>query len=447
MIDMSAGLKRGSTFRGESGVAVILVLVVMALLSTIGLELARTVRSELKLMTGYVEDVKAFWLAKSGVNKAIAVLALDDRSVDSLKDQWAEDLSEEMEDGSFSINLSDEASKINLNTADRELIYKLLSKAGLEESTANSISQEIIQRRSQKPFRTIYEILTIEGMDENTFYGNGENPGLADLITVWSYDENVDAEGRNRTNINTASAATLDSDLGEYITRGEAQAIVDYRRNRQFQSIGELMDVPALTQQQLNSIRDRITVSDEQGGQQQQQKRLNINTATVQQLVSVLGLDPGIAQDIVDYRERNGPFRRVEDLLNVRVVTREKMKRIADRVTTSSERMIRGLLNVNTSSSSLLGLLPGMNEEVARAIVDRRDSQGPFRNLGDLLDVNVVTDDIFRRIAPYLTTRSGQFRIESTGTVERGERTFSKKVMAVLSRVGGIRVIYWKERF
>ena len=443
---MSAGLRRKLAFREKSGVAVILVLVVMALLSTIGLELARTVRSELKLMSGYVDDVKAFWLAKSGVNKAIAVLALDDRSVDSLEDQWTEDLSEEMEDGSFSINLSDEASKINLNTADRELISKLLSKAGLEESTANSISQEIIQRRSQKPFRTIYEILTIEGMDENAFYGDGENPGLVDLITVWSYDENVDAEGRNRTNINTASAATLDSDLGEYITRGEAQAIVDYRRNRQFQSIGELMDVPALTQQQLNSIRNRITVSDAQEGQQQQQ-RLNINTATVQQLVSVLGLDPGIAQDIVDYRERNGPFRQVEDLLKVRVVTREKMKRIADRVTTSSERMVRGLLNVNTSSSSLLGLLPGMNEEVARAIVDRRDSQGPFKNLGDLLDVNVVTDDIFKRIAPYLTTRSGQFRIESTGTVERGERTFSKKIMAILSRVGGIRVIYWKERF
>lgn len=41
---------------------------------------------------------------------------------------------------------------------------------------------------------------------------------------------------------------------------------------------------------------------------------VNLNTATLEQLQTLDGVGPGIAQRILDYREQNGGFRRVEDL-------------------------------------------------------------------------------------------------------------------------------------
>lgn len=46
--------------------------------------------------------------------------------------------------------------------------------------------------------------------------------------------------------------------------------------------------------------------------------RLNVNTATVEQLAKVPGLDMATAKAIVDYRDKNGPLDSVEQLQFVR---------------------------------------------------------------------------------------------------------------------------------
>jgi competence protein ComEA len=45
--------------------------------------------------------------------------------------------------------------------------------------------------------------------------------------------------------------------------------------------------------------------------------KVNINTATLDQLVALPGIGPAIAQRIISYREEHGPFRSVKDLDNV----------------------------------------------------------------------------------------------------------------------------------
>ena len=56
---------------------------------------------------------------------------------------------------------------------------------------------------------------------------------------------------------------------------------------------------------------------------------VDINTAGPDELQRLKGVGPALAQRIIDYREENGPFQSVEDLLNVKgigEVTLEKFR-------------------------------------------------------------------------------------------------------------------------
>lgn len=45
---------------------------------------------------------------------------------------------------------------------------------------------------------------------------------------------------------------------------------------------------------------------------------VNLNTATQAQLESLPGLGPKVAERILEYRQKNGPFKKVENLMNVK---------------------------------------------------------------------------------------------------------------------------------
>jgi competence protein ComEA len=62
-------------------------------------------------------------------------------------------------------------------------------------------------------------------------------------------------------------------------------------------------------------------------------EKININTAGIDQLMSLPGIGKAYAERIVEYRSKNGPFKRVEDLLNVRGVGEKTFQRIKDRLT------------------------------------------------------------------------------------------------------------------
>jgi competence protein ComEA len=55
---------------------------------------------------------------------------------------------------------------------------------------------------------------------------------------------------------------------------------------------------------------------------------LDLNTASVQELQQLPGIGPTAAKAIIDFREKSGPFRRVEDLLAIRGITKERLEKL-----------------------------------------------------------------------------------------------------------------------
>jgi len=68
------------------------------------------------------------------------------------------------------------------------------------------------------------------------------------------------------------------------------------------------------------------------GKDQPKDGRININTATVDELCELPGIGAGYAQRIVSYREENGSFKTIEDIKNVKGIKDKLFSQIKDSI-------------------------------------------------------------------------------------------------------------------
>ena len=61
-------------------------------------------------------------------------------------------------------------------------------------------------------------------------------------------------------------------------------------------------------------------------------EKINLNSATVEQLQSLPGIGPAIAKSIVEYRTKVGKFNRIEEIINVKGIGEKKFQKIKDRL-------------------------------------------------------------------------------------------------------------------
>jgi len=61
--------------------------------------------------------------------------------------------------------------------------------------------------------------------------------------------------------------------------------------------------------------------------------KININTATLEELKTLPRVGDAIAQRIIDYREKNGPFRDIKDIKNVSGIGDKMFENLKDKIT------------------------------------------------------------------------------------------------------------------
>ncbi|KAM4687679.1 endonuclease/exonuclease/phosphatase family domain-containing protein 1 [Discoglossus pictus] len=143
------------------------------------------------------------------------------------------------------------------------------------------------------------------------------------------------------------------------------------------------------------------------------QERLNINTATEEELMTLPGVTRQVAQNIVEYREYIGGFKKVEDLALVSGVGAAKLEQVKFEICVSSksgsaqhspnslrrdteyghhgQHLSATRVNINTATAAQLMSLRGLTDEMAQGIVQYRSQHGPLKSIEDLVKVDSIT--------------------------------------------------------
>ena len=66
---------------------------------------------------------------------------------------------------------------------------------------------------------------------------------------------------------------------------------------------------------------------------------VNINTATATELEALPGVGPAMAARIVEYRQKNGSFKKIEDLMNVKGIGEKSFLKLKPLVTVGAVKL------------------------------------------------------------------------------------------------------------
>jgi general secretion pathway protein K len=249
----------------QRGFALVAVLLVLAFVGVIGAEFSYSMRLEATAARVYKETLIATHLAEAGIAQAIRELVGtyefvgvgNDKGADADADCPLLFYSRErlplkrlphrnvpLGPGQFSYCITDEQSRLNLNTSPPDRVGRLLEAVGLErqdrdvivdslqdwrdpneDHRANGAESEDTYLKRPVPYRSknanldsLAELIQIKGVTTKVLEGEGDRPGLMSLATV---------KGSGQVNVNTAGREVLRA-LG--LSDAEISEIDQFRR-------------------------------------------------------------------------------------------------------------------------------------------------------------------------------------------------------------------------
>lgn len=360
--------------RRDRGSAFIVVVVVLAGLVALLAGATAARRTDFKLQMTRMEAQRAQLAAESGIQFAMSRLETQDPNLVTLADDWTEyadsgSISLQLDRGEVRIEIVDEASFINLNSADQEQLEAI----GLTPEQVDSIldwrSPELEPRA--------------EGAKDE-FYNDLVEPYNARLLDFTSVDELLLVKG--------ISGPQVYEYRTEQTSTGGASAAIDAAQLTLYDLLSTDSQSPNLTSQ----------------GQQ----KANINSAGVQQLVG-RGVPFPAAQQVVQRRPQGG-YTSMGQALQAPSVDVRVAGILLDNFTIGTGATSNGKVNVNTASEAVLLSLPGIASDVAASILSRQESG--FQTLAEFVTTPGITIENLRQWGDRVTVSSNTFRVRSMGS-------------------------------
>lgn len=239
------------------GIALIMVLWVLAVLMVIVLSFSYMTRTESLAAVSFKEGVEKKFLAEAAIERA-AMEVIYRRMHPNVQtdvegvETWRVDgtpYTVTTDGGHYTVSIIDESGKLNINTltdASAIILKNLLLNTGVEETEANTIVDCILDwkdpddfvrlngaesdfymslpnpyKAKNANFDTLEELLLVKGITPAILYGDGEKKGIIDFVTVNSTS--------NQINITAAPKEVLMAIPG--MTAEVADAIMNARED------------------------------------------------------------------------------------------------------------------------------------------------------------------------------------------------------------------------
>ena len=172
---------------------------------------------------------------------------------------------------------------------------------------------------------------------------------------------------------------------------------------------------------------------------------IDINTADAEQLMKLSGIGEVLAEEIIKYREENGSFQNIEEIMNVSGIGSGIFNKIQEHIyvndpvyenseknepieTNESEpetdaptENIMTLeeaapVDINSADAELLQLLPHVDTETAEKILIFRQQSGGFKNEYELLLIEGLSRSEVDDILPYVSITEKSESADSSNT-------------------------------
>ena len=129
---------------------------------------------------------------------------------------------------------------------------------------------------------------------------------------------------------------------------------------------------------------------------------IELNQADSLDLISVKGIGSFYAKQILKYRNELGGFYSYSQFPEIWGLEKLDVEKI--KLLTTIDTLLISKININSAKIEKLRHHPYLNYKQAKMIVNYRTQHGNFRNVNDIQKIRPISQEIFRKIAPYLQT-------------------------------------------
>jgi DNA uptake protein ComE-like DNA-binding protein len=130
-------------------------------------------------------------------------------------------------------------------------------------------------------------------------------------------------------------------------------------------------------------------------------RKVNINTATPEELMEVKGIGPFFAKHILRQRDALGGFYDESQLLEVWKMDAEKAGEMSPYLVFDESALRK--INLNTATAEELKTHPYISWNLANSIVKLRSQNGPYHRVEDVKKSALMTADLFEKLKRYFT--------------------------------------------